>query len=122
VSQRSRGGAPPPAASRAAVGTPDVFAALGDPTRREILQAVAARGDVTATELAATLPVTRQAVAKHLGILAGAGLVEPRRAGRETRYAPTPEPLGDAIAWMAELGAQWDARLARLQRSVSERR
>ena len=98
---------------------PDVFAALGDPTRREILKAVSARGDATATELAAVLPVTRQAVAKHLGVLAGAGLVAPRRAGRETRYAPTPEPLGDAIAWMAELGAQWDARLARLRRSVS---
>jgi DNA-binding transcriptional ArsR family regulator len=100
--------------------SPDrTFAALGDPTRRDILQAVAARGDATATELAAALPVTRQAVAKHLGILAGAGLVESHRAGRETRYAPTPEPLGDAIAWMAELGAQWDARLARLKRSVS---
>jgi DNA-binding transcriptional ArsR family regulator len=98
---------------------PDVFAALGDPTRREILQVVSARGDATATELAAQLPVTRQAVAKHLNVLAGAGLVRPRRAGRETRYAPTPEPLGDAIAWMADLGAQWDARLARLKRSVS---
>jgi DNA-binding transcriptional ArsR family regulator len=111
VSQRERTGAPPPA--------PDVFAALGDPTRREILQAVADSGDATATELAAALPVTRQAVAKHLGVLAGAGLVQSRRAGRETRYAPTPEPLGDAIAWMADLGAQWDARLARLRRSVS---
>ena len=98
---------------------PDVFAALGDPTRRDILQAVATRGDVTATELAAVMPVSRQAVAKHLGVLAGAGLVEPRRAGRETRYAPTPQPLGDAIAWMADLGAQWDTRLARLKRSVS---
>jgi DNA-binding transcriptional ArsR family regulator len=101
------------------VSQPDVFSALGDPTRRGILQAVSARGDATATELAAVLPVTRQAVAKHLGVLAGAGLVAPRRTGRETRYAPTPEPLGDAIAWMADLGAQWDARLARLQRSVS---
>jgi DNA-binding transcriptional ArsR family regulator len=101
------------------VSQPDVFSALGDPTRREILQAVAARGDVTATELAASLPVSRQAVAKHLGVLAGAGLVAPRRAGRETRYAPTPQPLGDAIAWMADLGAQWDARLARLKQSVS---
>jgi DNA-binding transcriptional ArsR family regulator len=119
VSQRRQAGGPPSAASRAAYGTPDVFAALGDPTRREILQAVATRGDVTATELAASLPVSRQAVAKHLGVLAGAGLVAPRRAGRETRYAPTPQPLGDAIAWMADLGAQWDARLARLKRSVS---
>jgi DNA-binding transcriptional ArsR family regulator len=107
VSQPERGGAG------------DVFAALGDPTRREVLEQVAARGEATATELAAVLPVTRQAVAKHLGVLAGAGLVEPRRAGRETRYAPTPEPLGDAIAWMADLGAQWDARLARLKRSVA---
>jgi DNA-binding transcriptional ArsR family regulator len=100
--------------------SPDqTFAALADGTRREILQAVATRGDATATELAASLPVTRQAVAKHLGVLAGAGLVESRRAGREKRYAPTPEPLGDAIAWMTDLGAQWDARLARLKRSVA---
>ena len=100
--------------------SPDqTFAALADGTRREILQAVATRGDATATELAAGLPVTRQAVAKHLGVLAGAGLVQARRAGRETRYAPTPEPLGDAIAWMTDLGAQWDARLARLKRSVA---
>jgi DNA-binding transcriptional ArsR family regulator len=98
---------------------PDVFAALGDPTRREVLEQVATRGEVTATELAAAMPITRQAVAKHLGVLADAGLVESRRAGRETRYAPTPEPLGDAIAWMADLGAQWDTRLARLKRSVS---
>jgi DNA-binding transcriptional ArsR family regulator len=101
------------------VSQPDVFAALGDPTRRAVLEQVAARGEVTATELAAALPITRQAIAKHLGVLAGAGLVAPRREGRETRYAPTPEPLGDAIAWMADLGARWDARLARLQRSVS---
>jgi DNA-binding transcriptional ArsR family regulator len=93
---------------------PDVFAALGDPTRRELLEQVAARGEATATELAATLPITRQAVAKHLNVLAGAGLVHPRRAGRETRYAPTPEPLGDAIAWMADLGAEWGAGLGQL--------
>jgi DNA-binding transcriptional ArsR family regulator len=98
---------------------PDVFAALGDPTRREVLEQVATRGEVTATELAAAMPITRQAVAKHLGVLADAGLVESHRAGRETRYAPTPQPLGDAIAWMADLGAQWDTRLARLKRSVS---
>jgi DNA-binding transcriptional ArsR family regulator len=102
------------------VPQPDVSAALGDPTRREVLEQVAARGDATATELAAALPVTRQAVAKHLNVLAGAGLVQARRQGRETRYAPTPEPLGDAIAWMADLGAQWDARLARLKRSVGQ--
>ena len=100
---------------------PDVFAALGDPTRREVLEQVAARGDATATELAAALPVTRQAVAKHLNVLAGAGLVQARREGRETRYAPTPEPLGDAIAWMVDVGSRWDERLRALERSARAR-
>lgn len=65
--------------------------------------------------------MTRQAVAKHLGVLAGAGLVEARREGRETRYRPTPEPFTDAIAWMVEVGGRWDDRLAALQRSAARR-
>ena len=96
-----------------------VFAALGDPTRRALMADVAARGTATATELAAERPVTRQAVAKHLTTLAGAGLVEAERAGRETRYRPTPEPLTDAIAWMTEVGGRWDARLRRLERAAT---
>ena len=96
-----------------------VFSALADPSRRHVLGYIADHGTATATELTGELPITRQAVAKHLHVLAGAGLVEPRRAGRETRYASTPAPLGEAIAWMADLGAQWDARLAELKRSVS---
>jgi DNA-binding transcriptional ArsR family regulator len=100
---------------------PDVFAALGDPTRRDILERVATRGEATATQLAAELPVTRQAVAKHLGVLADAGLVRAQRSGRETRFSPTPEPLADAIGWMAGLGAQWDARLAALARAAERR-
>ena len=67
---------------------------------------VGPRGAATPTELAAELPVTRQAVTKHLAALAGAGLVEAHREGRETRYRPTPEPLGDAIAWMVDVGAR----------------
>ena len=78
------------------------------------MRAIAARGDATATELAAELPVTRQAVAKHLAALHKAGLVEPRREGRETRYTLTPAPLVDAMGWMADVGADWDQRLARL--------
>ncbi len=96
-----------------------VFAALGDPGRRSLVEAVAARGSATATELAAVLPVTRQAVAKQLGLLADAGLLQATRAGRETRYAVTPEPLEDAVAWMVEVGARWDERLAALGRSLS---
>jgi DNA-binding transcriptional ArsR family regulator len=91
-----------------------VFDALGDPSRRTLVRAIAARGDATATELAADLPVTRQAVAKQLAALADAGLLRATRSGRENRYAVTPEPFGDAVGWMVEVGAQWDDRLARL--------
>jgi DNA-binding transcriptional ArsR family regulator len=99
-----------------------VFAALGDPGRRSLVEAVAARGTATATQLAADLPVTRQAVAKQLSALAGAGLLRATRSGRETRYELTPEPLEDAVAWMVEVGGRWDARLARLERSLEKRR
>jgi DNA-binding transcriptional ArsR family regulator len=92
-----------------------VFGALADSTRRHVLDEIGRRGGATATELAADLPVTRQAVAKHLGVLAGAGLVDARRAGRETRYRVTPAPMGEAIEWMTRVGAEWDERLARLQ-------
>jgi DNA-binding transcriptional ArsR family regulator len=92
-----------------------VFAALSDPNRRHLLHEIAARGEATATELAADLPVTRQAVAKHLSALARAGLVTATRAGRETRYRVTPGPLEDAVAWIAEVGARWDERLAALR-------
>ena len=93
-----------------------VFAALADPTRREVLRSLAERPGLTASRLAGELPMTRQAVSKHLGALSGAGLVEARREGRETRYTITPAPLGDAMEWMAGVGAEWDERLARLAR------
>ena len=96
-----------------------IFEALGDPGRRALVEAVAARGDATATELAAGLPITRQAVAKQLLALAEAGLLRSTRSGRETRYEVTPEPLGDAVAWMVEVGAAWDDRLAKLRRSLA---
>ncbi len=92
-----------------------VFAALADPTRRRLLGRLAEEQSATATELAATEPVSRQAIVKHLRSLDEAGLVEPSRAGREVRYAITPEPLEDAVGWMATVGAQWDRRLARLR-------
>ena len=91
-----------------------VFVALADPSRRAVLAALASGGPATATDLAGRLPITRQAIAKHLGALERAGLVEPRREGRETRYRLTPEPLDGAIAWMEEVGARWDRSLARL--------
>ena len=98
-----------------------VFAALGDPGRRSLVEAVASRGSATATELAAELPVTRQAVAKQLGALTDAGLLRPTRQGRETRYEVTPEPLGDALDWIASVGGAWDERLEALGRSLAAR-
>ena len=95
-------------------GVDEVFFALSDPTRREVLRSVARRPELTASRLAGELPITRQAVAKHLVALQKAGLVEPRRKGRETKYTLTPAPLMDAMDWMAEVGAAWDTRLARL--------
>ena len=98
--------------------TDSVFDALSDGTRRGLLASLGERGPATATELAAELPVTRQAVSKHLAALAEAGLVTAERSGREVRYRPTPEPLSGAMAWMAGVGAQWDRRLAALQRQL----
>ena len=95
-----------------------VFAALADPTRRSILRAVAESGPVTATALSDTLPITRQAVAKHLGLLRDAGLVVADRAGRETRFTAVTEPLDGLATWAAEAGRHWDARLTRLRRTL----
>src|SRR3954447_25701874 len=91
-----------------------VFAALADPTRRQVVRSLARERAVTASGLATELPMTRQAVAKPLSALERAGLVAPRREGRETRYRLTPEPLDEAIAWMADVGARWDRSLERL--------
>ena len=99
-----------------------VFEALGDPGRRALVEAVAARGEATATELAAGLPISRQAVSKQLATLADAGLLRSTRSGREIRYEVTPEPFGDAVAWMVEVGAAWDERLAKLGRALARGR
>jgi DNA-binding transcriptional ArsR family regulator len=99
-----------------------VFAALSDPTRRALYAKLGERGEATATALARDLPVSRQAVQKHLGTLASAGLVAPRRSGREVLYRPTPAPMSEVLAWMAEVGAQWDDRLAALERQLARGR
>ena len=92
-----------------------VFAALGDPTRRELLEKLSTSPTLSIRGLAADLPITRQGVAKHLGILEGAGLVEATRNGRESRYRLCTEPMSEATAWIVQIGAQWDARLSRLE-------
>jgi DNA-binding transcriptional ArsR family regulator len=106
-----------------AVGEPDaVFEALADPTRRAVIRSLASEGPSTLTELSARLPVTRQAVSKHLSLLEEAGLVTPSGEVRGRRYAFTPAPLTDAVGWMVDIGADWDSRLERLKRNVEGRR
>jgi DNA-binding transcriptional ArsR family regulator len=95
-----------------------VFYALADPTRRRLLATVAA-APATATQLAGELPISRQAVVKHLGALTEAGLLSRERSGREVRYRLTPEPLSEAVGWMAEVGADWDDRLAGLAKAFA---
>ncbi|HTX31686.1 MAG TPA: metalloregulator ArsR/SmtB family transcription factor [Solirubrobacteraceae bacterium] len=102
------------------VGPDAVFGALADPTRRALLTRVSAH-PATATELAGGLPISRQAVVKHLGALAQAGLLERQRSGREVRYHVTPAPLSEAVSWIAEVGAQWDERLASLAGTLQTR-
>jgi len=86
-----------------------VFGALADPSRRQVIGYLAEQGTATATELTGELPMTRQAVAKHLATLADAGLVESERLGRETRYRLT------------EAGEEWDERLDALRRHLGRR-
>ena len=98
-----------------------IFDALGDPTRRHIVESLS-RQEASATQLASDLPVTRQAVAKHLSTLREAGLVDSRRQGRETLYHLNPDPLDAAAAWIVRVGGEWDERLERLRKLVRSRR
>lgn len=98
-----------------------MFEALADPTRRAVLRAVAEQGPRTATELAGDLPVSRQAIAKHLAVLQAAGLVDAARHGRETRWSATPKPMVEAGAWLGRTGSAWDDRLGRLAARATER-
>ena len=123
-----------------------VFDALADPTRRRVVETLARGGTVTASGLAEQLPITRQAIAKHLTLLSEAGLVtaehgERRRVryrlrsapmqvaelvsasriGRETHYKLRPQPLDDAAHWIQMVSAEWDDRLEALRRSLAKR-
>jgi DNA-binding transcriptional ArsR family regulator len=96
----------------------ELFAVLGDPTRLDVLNRLAGTGPATATELAASRPVSRQAIAKHLAALGSAGLVARRRVGREVKYEFDPGPLADVIEWASAVGDRWDQRLVRLQEEL----
>ncbi|MET7293092.1 metalloregulator ArsR/SmtB family transcription factor [Streptomyces griseoloalbus] len=93
-----------------------VLVALADPTRRQLLDVLAAQGEATATRLAERLPVSRQAVVKHLSVLDAAGLVSGSRVGREVRYTVRTVALDATARWMGALAADWDRRLANIKR------
>jgi DNA-binding transcriptional ArsR family regulator len=94
----------------------DLWSAIGDPTRRRMIDLLLAAGEGTATSLSEHLPVTRQAVAKHLGVLDRAGLVQVTPAGREMRYRIDDAQFARAVAQLASVGTAWDARLRRVKR------
>jgi DNA-binding transcriptional ArsR family regulator len=99
-----------------------VFAALADPTRRAMIDALLRDGTTSVPRLSAELPITRQAVAKHLATLDAAGLVERApAAGREVRYRLRDGALESASEWLARTEAAWDGRLARLKDAVERR-
>jgi DNA-binding transcriptional ArsR family regulator len=94
----------------------DVLAALADPTRWQVLSLLAQQGEGTATTVAASLPVSRPAVVKHIGVLERAGLVAGHRVGREMRFAVRPQRLDETARWMAGVAFEWDTRLAAIKR------
>jgi len=93
-----------------------LWSAIGDPTRRRLLDLLLLEGDGTATTLGQQLPVTRQAVAKHLGVLDRVGLVRAMPAGREKRYRVDDAQLARAVAQLSSVGSTWDARLQRIRK------
>jgi DNA-binding transcriptional ArsR family regulator len=97
-----------------------VFAALSDPTRRSMIETLLTEGSTSVPALSGALPISRQAVAKHLTVLSEAGLVERarERGGREVRYRLRPGALHEAATWMRATEDAWDDRLERLKRTV----
>jgi DNA-binding transcriptional ArsR family regulator len=93
----------------------DLWSAVGDPTRRRMLDLLLIEGEGTATTLSRQMPVTRQAVAKHLAVLDRVGLVRATPAGRERRYRVDDAQLTRAVAQLSAVGAAWDARLQRIK-------
>ncbi len=99
-----------------------VFAALADPTRRWMVEHLLREGSTSVPALTSALPITRQAVAKHLDSLRDAGLVASERVGRDVRFSFDPAPLDGAVAWITAVGAKWDDRLASLEKRLKRKR
>lgn len=94
-----------------------LLAALADPTRRAVFERLNSQGPASASKLASELPVSRQAIAKHLNLLDSVGLVDRRAEGRQVVYSARVAPLGEVASWLETVGDEWDDRLERLKRS-----
>lgn len=94
-----------------------LLAALADPTRRAVFERLNSEGPASASKLAAELPVSRQAIAKHLNLLDSVGLVDRREQGRQVVYSAQVAPLRDVATWLETVGDEWDARLEKLKDS-----
>jgi predicted transcriptional regulator len=94
----------------------ELWSAIGDPTRRRMLDLLLVEGHGTSTTLSAQMAITRQAVAKHLAVLDRAGLVRSVPAGRERRYGVDEAQLSRAVAQLSAVGTAWDSRLQRIKR------
>jgi DNA-binding transcriptional ArsR family regulator len=100
-----------------------VFGALADPTRRQMVGALLREGATSVPVLTSELPISRQAIAKHLAVLDGAGLIERQPGGgREVRYRLRPGALAPAAAWIQEADSAWAGRLDRLKSAVERDR
>lgn len=97
----------------------DVYAAIADPTRREILRLLSG-AEFAVTDLASHFPITRPAISQHLGILREANLVAYRREGRTRYYRTLVEPLHEVIDWLAYFDVFWDTKLTALGRHLAE--
>ena len=103
-----------------AEGAAPIFAALGDETRLRLVARLSAEGPLSIAQLTAGGPVTRQAVTKHLRVLAGAGVAQSRQRGRERIWELEPEALVEARAYLDRVSAQWDVALDRLREFVEQ--
>ncbi|EFM12432.1 transcriptional regulator, ArsR family [Paenibacillus curdlanolyticus YK9] len=98
---------------------PDVFHAIADPTRRQLLQLLGDQ-EMPVTTISGYFPMTRTAVSKHLRILTDAGLLKERKVGRETRYKLEPEPLLELKRWLSYYERFWENKLLALKRFVEQ--
>ncbi len=98
----------------------DLWEAIADPTRRKLLDLLVTRGQATATTLTADMPVSRQAISKHLLLLQRVGLIDSRRQGREVRYEVREQRLAEATSALAEVADRWDHRLRAIKRLAEQ--